>query len=108
MNEIAFLSGFDSVLVIRLINVEKELNYTPPEVYYDSFTANDLYSFEPQSHSVSRKITIKTTLYDVKSHSKIWALTTETSNPPTAGSLVRSLSKTVADLMEKEGFTERQ
>lgn len=105
--------GFDGALVMRLVDVDKEVNYTPGNistypVYYRGFHGywrvgwNSYYT--PGSYNTTQNYSIETNVYSFRSDKLIWTGLTTTSNPSKLDKMVAEVTTVVFDKMKKEGF----
>lgn len=105
--------GFDGALVIRLIDVSKEVNYTPGNirtypVYFRTFGGyyrrGWTYYSTPERHSTTQAYSVETTVYSVKQDKLIWSGLTKTVDPSGVDKLITEIVNAVYKQMMKEGF----
>lgn len=90
--------GFDGVLVLRLIDVNRSTIYIPPSEdssLEDSFDEDAPIVFSPDYVEHLSVISIRTNLYDAASKRLVWSLQSKTENFGTLNDLVQSVSHTV-------------
>jgi hypothetical protein len=106
-------AGFDGVVTMRLIDVEKEKIYLPsnqplypaysrnfPAYYYRNYG----YSQQPEYYRTTRIYTVETNVYSIKENKIIWTALTKTTDPEGVNKLTGEIAKVVYKHMVKEGF----
>lgn len=105
--------GFDGAVTMRLIDVDKEVNYTPGTfstypVYYRSFGGyyrrGWAYYQTPDRYSTTKSYSVETNVYSIKQDKIIWTSLTETTDPGGVKRLTDDVSKTIYKKMLGEGF----
>lgn len=105
--------GFDSVLVTKLIDVDKESRYVPGMTYVIPY--NDYYNFysyyghrgpglihEPGYTYTETIVSLETNLYETKDAKLIWAITTESVNPDKINKDIDKLAELIAKKLEDD------
>ena len=105
--------GFDGAVTMRLVDVDKEENYTRGNissypVYYRNFSGyyhrSWSYYSTPGYYSTTKTYTIETNVYSIKEDKIIWSGLTETTNPDGVKKLTEEVAAVVYKKMVKEGF----
>lgn len=105
--------GFDGAVTMRLIDVDKEVTYTPGTfstypVYYRSFGGyyrrGWAYYQTPDRYSTTKSYSVETNVYSIKQDKIIWTSLTETTDPGGVKRLTDDVSKTIYKKMVSEGF----
>lgn len=105
--------GFDGAITMRLLDVEKEITYTPGSIatyprYYRTFGGYYIRSWQyfstPGSYSTTRRFTIETNVYSIKEDRIIWTGLTESTNPQGVARMMEEITEVVYDTMVSEGF----
>lgn len=105
--------GFDGAVTMRLIDVDKEMTYTPGiittyPVYYRTFGGYYLrgwnYYSTPERHQTTKTYSVETNVYSLKQDKLVWSGLTESTNPGGVDKLTSDISNTVYKRMVKEGF----
>jgi hypothetical protein len=104
--------GFDSVLVTRIIGVEKETRYIPPRTYvipdrnyygfYDYYYRSYQVVQQPGYLEEETIVSLETNIYDVNTEKLVWAITSESFNPNKAAEVIKPLSKLIVDKLRKD------
>lgn len=111
-------AGFDSVIVTRLVDVDKEVEYVPGTYvappYYGALWGPGLgywgYGwgavYDPGYLTTTTVVTLETLIYSLGEErgELMWASRSETFDPSSADNLVRSVISASAEEMRKEGF----
>ncbi len=104
---------FDGAVIMRLVDVDKEVNYMPGvissyPIYYRSFGGyyrrSWMYYSSPNRYFTTRTYTIEVNIYSIKEDRIIWAGLTKTTNPEGVDKMVAEIAKVVYDKMLEEGF----
>ena len=102
--------GFDGVLVLRLVGVEKEHSWSannPPASYY-SFSSYYRMSgptaYDAGYLEETTVVRVETSIYSVAQDELVWACLSDTTAVDGASALVRSIAIAVADELESEGL----
>lgn len=104
---------FDGAVIMRLVDVDKEVNYVPGvissyPIYYRSFGGyyrrSWMYYSSPNRYFTTRTYTIEVNIYSIKEDRIIWAGLTKTTNPEGVDKMVAEIAKVVYDKMLEEGF----
>ncbi|MFM2362538.1 MAG: hypothetical protein RLZZ316_1440 [Bacteroidota bacterium] len=105
--------GFDGAVTLRLIDVEKDVDYTPGMItsypmYYRSFSGYYMRSWQmyatPDRYTTTKTFTIETNVYSITKDKIIWSGLTESTNPGGVGKLSNEVTNAVYKRMVKEGF----
>ena len=106
--------GIKSVIVTRLLGVDKEKYYvpgepyTPPHGYYRGFYGYyDRaygYAYTPGYWEEYEIVKLETNLYDVATEKLIWSAASETVDPQSVEKVVQSLSEQIIDDLTKRGL----
>jgi hypothetical protein len=102
--------GFDGIVVMRLVKVDKNLRYVPGSypVYYRTWrgyyaTAWPEY-YDAGYYTLDKTYYVEVNVYSVADNKLVWSGTTSTINPSGNEQLFDSVIKTVDKRMKKEGF----
>lgn len=105
--------GFDGAITMRLLDVEKEITYTPGSIatyprYYRTFGGYYIRSWRyfatPGSYTTTRTFTIETNVYSIKEDRIVWSGLTESTNPQGVAKMMEEITEVVYDAMVSEGF----
>lgn len=102
--------GFDGIVIIRLLQVDKDKRYVPgnfPEYYrsWGFYYGNAWTGFYAPGHYTTDKIfDVEVNVYSLKRDKLIWSATTSTVNPAGRDELYDDVIKAVKKRMRKEGF----
>lgn len=102
--------GYDGVVVMRLVNVEKNTRYVPGSypLYYNTWHGYWRYSwpgfYDPGFYTTDKTYEVEVTVYSLRRNKLIWTCITSTVNPPGRGELFDSVIRTVNEKMKKQGF----
>ena len=105
--------GFDGVIIMRLADVAKDVNYIPGNFnsfpgYYNRFwpyywnTRNNFY--QPGHYETTKKYTVETNVYSLLRDKLIWSGLTSSVDPQNVEKLMSEVAKEVYEKMKKEGF----
>jgi hypothetical protein len=104
--------GFDGIVIIRLLQVDKDKRYVPgyfPE-YYRSwgfyYGAASTGFYTPAHYATDKMYDVEVNIYSFKRDKLIWSATTSTVNPAGSDQLYDDVIKVVKKKMKKEGFLE--
>ncbi len=101
--------GYDGVVVMRLVNIDKNTRYVPGSypVYYRSWRGFWGYSYpgyyDPGYYTTDKIYNVEVNVYSLKRDKLIWTGNTSTIDPP-RGELFSSVSNAVYKKMKDEGF----
>lgn len=102
--------GFDGVLVLRLVGIEKDLSWSrddPPASHY-SFTSYYRMAgptaYDAGYLKETKVVRVETSIYSLAKDELVWACLSDTSAVDGASALVRSIAIAVADELESEGL----
>ncbi len=100
-------TGFDAVLVTRMVGVDTRDSYVAPEPYYRTYNGyyNTIYEYAYQpgyyhSYSVYH---IETNVYDAESEALVWTMRSEAVAPDSVTEVVASLTKQIIARLSKDG-----
>lgn len=105
--------GFDGAVTMRLVDVDKQENYTIGNIssyptYYRNFSGyyhrSWSYYSTPGYYTTTKTYTIETNVYSIKEDKIIWSGLTETTNPDGVKKLTEEVAAEVYKKMVKEGF----
>ena len=105
--------GFDGAVTMRLVDVDKEENYTRGNIssypaYYRNFSGYYYRSWSyystPGYYTTTKTYTIETNVYSIKEDKIIWSGLTETTNPDGVKKLTEEVAQVVYKKMIEEGF----
>lgn len=108
--------GFDGAVTMRLVDVEKDVEYTPGmitsyPVYYRSFSGYYMRSWQtfstPDRYTTTKTFTIETNVYSITKDKIIWSGITESTNPGGVTKLSNEVTNAVYKRMVKEGFIQQ-
>ncbi|TAE17272.1 MAG: hypothetical protein EAY72_02870 [Bacteroidetes bacterium] len=105
--------GFDGVVMLRLVDVEKDVDYTPGTyntmpMYHRSFwpyywNSYNMY-YTPGHYTTTKNYSVETKVYSLKQDKLVFTALTNTGNPSNVTDLVKGVTKTVYNEMIKQGF----
>ncbi|MFM9910125.1 MAG: hypothetical protein ACKVOW_12285 [Chitinophagaceae bacterium] len=105
--------GFDGAVTMRLVDVDKQENYTRGNIssypaYYRNFSGyyhrSWSYYSTPGYYTTTKTYTIETNVYSIKEDKIIWSGISETTNPDGVKKLTEEVAAVVYKKMIKEGF----
>lgn len=106
--------GIESVIVTRVLGVDKEKYYvpgepyTPPYGYYRGFYGyyGHAYgaAYTPGYWAEYEIVRLETNLYDVATEKLIWSAASETVDPQSVETVVKSLSEQIIEDLSKRGL----
>jgi hypothetical protein len=101
---------YTDVILMRLSDIEKEVNYTPGTTtgmyggYGGYYRYGAGFYSTPGYYSEDKNYTVETTLYSVNPNKLIWAGTTSTVNPTNIQKTVNEIATVVTEQMKKDGL----
>ncbi len=107
------IDGFDGVVVMRLLDVERDRSYIPGNIstypgYYQSFGGyyfrNWPYYSNPGYYTMTQTYTVEVNVFSMREDKIIWTGVTETTNPDGVSKMTREIAKVVYQKMIDEGF----
>ena len=112
LNEKLKSDSFDGVLIMRLVDVEKETTYVPGSTgypgYYGSYYGYYRYAapnyYSPGYYQTDKNYMVETTVYSVTPDKLIWSATTKTVNPDNFDRAIEEIATAVAEKMRQDGF----
>jgi len=114
--------GFDGALTARLVSVDKDNVYVPPQTYvapaaagpavgvpYGSFYGYGGYAYSyaytsPGYTYQQTKYLIETILYGIPGGKMLWTMTTESVNPDSRQQIIQEVTRMIDDELKKGGF----
>lgn len=108
--------GFDGVVMMRLIDVEKEVTYTPgrynsfPSYYQDFggyYRRSWQYYSTPGQYNTTKTFNVETNVYSLKENKIVWSALTESVNPDGVEQMTAEIADVVYKKMLKEGFVSK-
>ena len=109
--------GFDGALTARLLSVDKDKVYVPPQSYlapaavgpYGSFYRYGGYAFSavytmPAYSYQQTKYLIETIVYEIPAGQMLWTMTTETVDPDSRQQLVDEVTRMIDGELAKQGL----
>jgi len=107
--------GMDSVLLMRVTEIDEELRERPATVYYEPYHYEDFYSrphaWNTVSVSVEPGYTYSTVyvraesvLFSTQTGKPVWTVLTETKNPENPGKALKSFKKTILKDLDASGL----
>jgi len=110
------IEGYDGAIVMRLIDVDKELQYTPGAystypTYYRSFSgyygASWGYYNDPGYYSSTKKFSVETNVYSLNEDKMLWTGITESTDPAGVERMTEEIAAVVKERMIKDGFIKK-
>lgn len=102
--------GFDGVVTMRLVKIEKETNYVPgtyPSYFYSPWSygayAFPMY-YDAGHYTVDDIYHVETNLYTLNPEKLVWTGVTSTFNPQKVDATVQEIAEVIKDKMVDEGF----
>jgi len=101
---------FQYMLMMRLVDVEKETTYVPGNTmsYYGGYGSYYAYGVSmyssPGYYATDKNYIVETTVYSIVPDKLLWAGTTESMNPNDIKKAVGGISTVVSDKMRQDGF----
>ena len=104
--------GFDGAIVMRVVNVDQRLTYTPGTYWYGPpyYTFAGYwgtawgYPYDPGYVGEDVIVSIETQIYSLQNDKLLWAARSETTNPRSVNRLGDSVIKHVKKRLEKDGM----
>ncbi len=106
-------SGADGLVTLRLVGTEAKTQYVPPvHDRYDSFSSYHHYGWgvvhAPGYFDTYGIYIVETRCYRVSNEKLLWSGVSETIDPDSVKTLVRSLVKEAGKVMKKQGLTAKK
>lgn len=96
-------AGFDAAVVMRMVNEQQKLSYTPGMTYppyyggfYGYYGWGWNYAYSPGYLRTDTIVSVETNLYSLEDDALIWAGVTETFNPTQVTQMVNEIADAVA------------
>ena len=108
--------GFDGAITMRLIDVDKETNYSKGSIsgypiYYQTFSGYYFRSWnyynDPGYYTTTKTYTVETNVFSIKEDKIIWTGLTETTDPTGVDKMTKEIAKVVYKKMVQEGFIQK-
>jgi hypothetical protein len=102
--------GYDAVVVMRLVKVDKDTRYVPGSypAYYGTWRGYYGYAwpnyYDPGYYTTDKTFFVEVNVYSLKRDKLIWSGITSTINPTSGDQLFTGVVKTVNQKMKQEGF----
>lgn len=104
-------AGIDSAVVLRVVDEEQTLNYTPGMTYpsyYGGFYGYYGYgwgaAYSPGYMTTNTVVSVETNLYRLDGDELVWSGVTETMNPSNIGKTVNEIADAVGDNLTQRGL----
>jgi len=104
-------AGFDGAVVMRMVNEEQQLSYTPSMTYppyyggfYGYYGYGWGYAYSPGYLRADTIVSVETNIYDLGDDELVWAGVTESFNPGEVTQLVNDIAAAIADDMRRRGL----
>lgn len=99
-------TGFDAVLVTRVVGVDTRESYVAPEPYYRTYDGyyNTVYeyAYQPGYYHSYAVYHIETNVYDAQSESLVWTMRSEAVAPDSVNEVVASLSRQIISRLKRD------
>lgn len=105
--------GYDGVVVMRLLDVDKDVQYVPGTIstyptYYRGFYGYYYNSFnrfyDPGYYQTTKTYLVEMNIYSLKQDKLIYSAVTSTANPENVDKLTNAVTKSVYNKIKSEGF----
>lgn len=102
--------GYDGVVVMRLVKVDKDSRYVPGSypAYYGTWRGYYGYAwpnyYDPGYYTTDKTYYVEVNVYSLKKNKLIWSGVTSTINPTSGDQLFTGVVKAVNQKMKEEGF----
>ncbi len=102
--------GFDGVVIMRLADVDKDVQYAPGHypIYYGRFWGYYMNAWttwnDPGYYKTTKRYTVETNVYSLKRNKLIWSGITTSVDPSNLDKLMNVVAMTVYKEMQREGF----
>jgi hypothetical protein len=97
-------AGFDGIVVMRLVSVEKQATWVPGAYVGPYYAYGAWPAYDPGYVQVNTYVRIETNVYTLSDDKMVWASASQTVDPSSVHSLVSSTADAVAKEMKKEGL----
>jgi len=112
LNERLKSDGFNGVLIMRLLDIDKETTYVPGSstgpAYYGSYYGYYRYAapsyYNAGYYKTDKNFIVETTVYTTIPDKLVWSGTTKTVNPENFDKAIEDIAAAVAEKMKKDGF----
>ncbi len=106
-------AGIDAAIVMRLVNEQQKLSYTPGMTYpmnYGGFYGYYGYgwgaAYSPGHFRTDTIVSVETNLYAIEGDELLWSGVTETFNPNDAAQMVNEIADAVSKNLRQRGLIE--
>ena len=104
-------AGFDGVVLMKLVQIEKDQNYVPGTTTYGGWYggyryAGGMYS-SPGYYTTDKTFVVETNVYSIDPGKLLWAGTTSTLNPSKADKMIDDVIKVVKEELAKRGLVSK-
>ncbi len=103
--------AIDGVVVTRLLRVDEEQEYVPPQTYsvgrvgyYGYYGMGYDVVHEPGYTRTTTIVRLETQVYDAASAKLLWGAHSDTFNPTSTGDTIQSVTKEIAKRLAKDGL----
>ena len=103
--------GFDGAVVMRLVDQQQQLNYSPGMAYptfYGGFYGFYGYgwgmAYSPGYMTTSTIVSVETNVYDLRSDELVFSGLTDTTNPTQVQGMVNEIADAVSSKLRSEGL----
>ena|SRR5882724_9539047 len=103
--------GFNGVLIMRLLDVDKETTYVPGSStgpmygsYYGYYRYAAPMYYNPGYYKTDKNFIVETTVYTTIPDKLVWSGTTKTVNPENFDKAIEDIAVAVGEKMKKDGF----
>jgi hypothetical protein len=104
-------AGFDGAIIMRVVQVNEELTYTPGAYWYGApygfagyWRTAWGYPYDPAYVNENVIVSMETEIYNLKNDKLLWAARSETTNPQSVNKLEDSVIRHIIKALEKEGM----
>jgi hypothetical protein len=102
--------GFDGIVIMRLADVDKDMQYEPGNypIYYGKFwgyywNAWSAY-YDPEYYKTTKRYNVETNVYSLRRDKLIWSGVTSSVDASNVNQLIEVAAMTVYKQMQREGF----
>lgn len=105
--------GFDGVLLTRLLAVDEETTYVPPQTSVSMGAGGGFYRHYGMAYGVSVSpgylqtttiVRLETRLYESRDAALVWSAQSDTFDPSSVDDTISSVSAALIDQLEKDGY----
>lgn len=109
--------GFDGALTARLLSVDKDKVYVPPQTYlapamvgpygsfyrYGGYAYSSVYTMPGYTYQQTKYL-IETILYEIPGGKLLWTMTSSSVDPDSRQQLISEVTRLIDDELKKQGF----